>query len=252
MNKFSIDSFKHYFKDNDVVEMADIADFYCSEYGHTKSTTINWRIYALVQKGVLQRIGRGRFRFGKETTYIPEISHQLKSLYNKIYKKFPFTGICVWHTSFLNEFMQHQMGKFYYLVEVDKDAAEAVFYFLKEKNLSVFFNPNQKIFDKYIPENKNVYIVQPLVSEAPIREISGVFTVTLEKMLVDIFCDETLFAAQQGAEMRTVFNEALSKYTVNRSKMLRYADRRKKKISFEDYLKTISNYWQQNEFSAKL
>ena len=84
------------------------------------------------------------------------------------------------------------------------------------------------------------------------QEIGGITTVTLEKMLVDIFCDETLFAAQQGAEMRTVFNEALGIYTVNQSKMLRYADRRKKKQIFDDYLKTVSNYRQHNQNRATL
>ena len=140
--------------------------------------------------------------------------------------------------------MQHQAGKYYYLVEVEKESAEAIFYFLKEKNLSVFLNPNREILDKYIPENKDVYIVKPLISEAPVQETCKIITATLEKILVDIFCDETLFTAQQGAEMRTIFNEAFGVYTVNQSKMLRYADRRKKKAVFGDYLKTVSNYRQ--------
>ena len=136
------------------------------------------------------------------------------------------------------------MGKFYYLVEVEKDAVEAVFYFLKERNFSVFLNPNQDILDKYIPENKDIYIVITLVSEAPTQQIRRICTVSVEKMLVDIFCDETLFAAQQGAEMRTIFNEVLSKYTISQNKMLRYADRRKRKNDFNNYIKTTSNYRQ--------
>jgi hypothetical protein len=53
-----------------------------------------------------------------------------------------------------------------------------------------------------------------------VQKEKRVYTLFVEKMLVDIFCEETLFADQQGAEMRTVFNEALSKYTVNQRKML--------------------------------
>ena len=55
-------------------------------------------------------------------------------------------------------------------------------------------------------------------------------------MLVDIFCDDVIFAAQQGAEMRTIFKAAISKYTVNESRMLRYADRRGKKEVFKNYI----------------
>ena len=246
MNNLNVDNFKIHFKDKNVIEMANIVDFYRVEDEQIKSTTIRWRVHSLVQKGILQRVGRGKFRLGKSTNYFPEISLKLKSTYNKISKDFPFSRICVWQTSALNEFMQHQMGKFYYLVEVEKDATEAIFYFLKEKNLSVFLNPNQEILDKYIPENKDIYIVKTLVSEAPTQRIGKICTVPIEKILVDIFCDETLFAAQQGAEMRTIFNEVLSKYTINQNKMLRYANRRKRKNDFDNYLKTFSNYWQQN------
>jgi hypothetical protein len=244
MNKLNIDDFIFHFKDKDVFEMNDIVDFYRFADGQIISNTMNWRVYSLTQKGIMQRVGRGKFRLGNSKTFIPEISPKLKSLYNKIHKEFPFTTVCVWHTAVFNEFMQHQMGKFYYMIEVEKESAEAIFYTLKEQNLAVFLNPNQEILDKYLPENKDIYIVKSLVSEAPVQKVKGVCTLSIEKMLVDIFCDETLFAAQQGAEMRIVFNEALSRYTVNQSKMLRYANRRKKKASFENYLKTITNYRQ--------
>jgi len=246
MNNLNIDNFKVHFKDKNVIEIADIIDFYRVTDEQIKSTTIRWRVHSLVQKGILQRVGRGKFRFGKSTNYIPEISPQLKSIYNKILNNFPFIRVCVWHTSIFNEFMQHQIGKFYYLIEVEKDATEAIFYSLRERKLSVFLNPNQEILDKYVPENKDIYIIKTLVSEAPTQQIGKICTTSIEKMLVDIFCDEILFAAQQGAEMRTVFNEAFSKYTVNQNKMLRYADRRKRKNDFNNYLKTIPNYRQQN------
>jgi len=63
--------------------------------------------------------------------------------------------------------------------------------------------------------------------------------------LVDIFCDEVIFSSQQGAEKRTIFTEAFAKYTINQSKMLRYADRRRKKEELDQFVKTISNFWQQ-------
>lgn len=246
MDRLNVINFAKHFKGKDVFETTDIVDYYHFAHGQTKSTTVNWRIYSLVQKGVLQRIGRGKFSFGKSNIYNPEISHRLHTLYKTIHKKFPFTSVCVWHTSVFNEFMHHQAGKFYYLVEVEKESVEAIFYFLKEKKNTVFLNPNREIIDMYIPENKDVYIVKRLVSEAPVQKINEISTITLEKILVDLFCDETLFSSQQGSEMRTIFNEALCKYTVNHSKMLRYANRRKKKESFGIYLKTISNHWQQN------
>jgi hypothetical protein len=59
-------------------------------------------------------------------------------------------------------------------------------------------------------------------------------------MLVDIFCDDNIFSAQQGSEMKYIFNEAFRKYTINENRLLRYAERRRKKEDLINYLKTIS------------
>jgi hypothetical protein len=211
-----------------------------------KTTTINWRVYKLVQLGVLNRIGRGKFAVGKKRIYTPEISLKIKSIYTKIKKNFPYLRMCIWNTSSLNEFMIHQPGRFYVIIEVDKDAAQSVFYYLKENKFSVFIDPTQDLFEKYIPDEKESLIVKPLVTEAPLNVINRVYTATIEKMLVDIFCDDVIFAAQQGSEMRTIYQEAFYKYAVNESSIMRYADRRGKKESLREYLSTISNLRQKN------
>lgn len=195
--------------------------------------------------GVLNRIGRGKFETGEGKSFMPEISPKLKSIYSKIKKEFPFLKICIWHTSVLNEFMLHQSGNFYILIEVEKEATQSIFYFLKEANYSVFIDPTNDLLEKYLPTNKDSIIVKPLVTEAPIQSIKGIDTITLEKMLVDIFCDNVIFSAQQGAEMRTIFKEAFSKYTINESRMLRYADRRRKKENFKEYINPPTNLRQQ-------
>ncbi len=133
--------------------------------------------------------------------------------------------------------MIQQPGRFYLMVEVEKDAVQSVFFFLKEARYSVFIEPTKEIIEKYIPDEKETLIVKSLVTEAPLQKIEGINMVTIEKMLVDIFCDKIIFSAQQGSEMRTIFKEALNKYTVNENRMLRYADRRRRKERFSDYLK---------------
>jgi hypothetical protein len=137
--------------------------------------------------------------------------------------------------------MVHQPGRFYLLVEVEKEALNPVFYFLKEAKYPAFVNPTQEIIEKYLPREKEAVIVKPLVSEAPIQNIKGVNTASLEKMLVDIFCDNVIFSAHQGSEMRKIFMEVFTKYTLNQNRMLRYADRRRKKENFNQYLNSITN-----------
>lgn len=199
----------------------------------------------MVQEGALQRIGRGKFRLGEGRKYIPEISTLTKSIFKKLKAEFPYAKFCVWNTSVLNEFMQHQPNRFFLLVETDKEITNSAFYFLRDIKKTVFIEPTKDILEKYLVNEKEVLIIKPLISEAPTQYINEVETATIEKILVDIFCDDVIFSAQQGAEKRTIFNEAFTKYTINQSKMVRYADRRRKKEELNKFVQTISNLWQQ-------
>ena len=201
--------------------------------------------------GVLTRIGRGKFSLGAGKIFVPDIANKLKTINSKLKKEFPFLDICLWNTSAINEFMIHQPGRFYILIEVEKDAAQSVFFYLKEAKYSVFIEPTKDLIEKYIPYEKETLIIKPLVTEAPLQKIDGLNTVTIEKMLVDIFCDEIIFSAQHGSEMRTIFKEAISKYVVNENRILRYVNRRRKKESFIKYWDSIpknlgTNLRQQN------
>lgn len=192
--------------------------------------------------GVLTRIGRGKFILGETKVYSPVVSTKQKSLFNKLKKEFPYVNVCIWNTSILNEFMKHQPGVFSFIIEVEKDVTLSVFYFLKELKYSVFIEPTTDILEKYLPIDKEVFIIKSLVSESPTQLVKGISTISIEKLLVDIFCDDIIFSAQQGTEMRNIFNVAFSKYTVNQSKMLRYASRRRKKEVIQEYLSTIQIY----------
>jgi hypothetical protein len=238
-DKLNIEELKDFLKDKESFETSDIVKFYLQKEPQVKTTTINWRVYNLVQLGVLNRIGRGKFTIGVKRIYTPEISSKIKSVHSKLKKEFPYLKICIWNTSSLNELMIHQPGRFYLLIEVDKDATQAIFFYLKESKYSVFIEPTKDLIEKYIPDEKETLIVKSLVSEAPLQTINKINLPAIEKILVDIFCDDVIFAAQQGSEMRIIFQEALKKYTVNENRMLRYADRRRKKESFREYLNSF-------------
>lgn len=246
-DKLNIDQLKSHFKEQQVFGNRDIMEFYRGVEPEVKETTVNWRIYTLVQSDVFSRIGRGKFTLGQGRNFVPQISSNLKKIYTKLHKQFPYLQICVWHTSVINELMLHQPGRFYTLVEVEKDAIENVFYALKENKHNVFLNPSADILSRYASGEKETTIVKSLVSEAPMQKINSVQTITIEKMLVDIFCDETIFASQQGGEMQNIFREAFSRYTIHESRMLRYADRRRKKEGFDNYLNKVSKFRQQTK-----
>lgn len=135
--------------------------------------------------------------------------------------------------------MIHQPGRFYQLVETDYDATESVFYFLKEIRKDVFLKPSQQTLIQYAADKKEIIIVANLVTEAPLLVIEKATTATLEKMLVDIFCDEVLFGAHQGTELKNIFQNAFEKYIVDEPKLFRYASRRKRKKELQEFMSTI-------------
>jgi len=230
-----------FFETTERFETTDIIAFYKQLNPDVNPKTVNWRVYSLVQLGIINRVGRGKFKLGSQRIYLPDISPKIKTIYSKIKKEFPFLNICVWNTSTINEFMRHQPSRFYFLIEVEKDSIQSIFYFLKELNYAVFSDPTSDILEKYLPNNKDILIVKSLVTEAPTQNIKGIDTISLEKLLVDIYCDNVIFTPQQGVEMRTIFESALTKYAVNQSRMLRYASRKGKKEKFSKYLNSISN-----------
>jgi hypothetical protein len=135
--------------------------------------------------------------------------------------------------------MLHQPGQFYTILEVEKNVMESVFYALKELGKDVFLDPPEEILNKYVLNLREPIIITRLTTEAPTQEIDNVNSTTLEKMLTDIYCDQTLFAAHQGAEMQNIYRVAFEKYIVSTAKMLRYANRRNKKTEIEEFMNKI-------------
>lgn len=251
-NKLHINHLQEWFGKDQVIDNNQIISFYRSFEQEVKKGTVNWRIYRLIQMEVLERIGRGKFVLGTQSLFIPNIPQKLKTFNYKLNKNFPFLDYCLWTTSVLNEFMLHQPGRFFFLVEVERDAVESVFFFIKELKYSVFMEPSNELLDRYLPDEKETWIVKSLVTEAPIQIISGIPSTTIEKLLVDLFCDTVVLDAQQGSEKDRIFKEVYEKYTINESKMLRYADRRRKKKEFGDYLNKVSKFRQQNNIAANI
>ncbi|MCK4530131.1 MAG: hypothetical protein KAU44_03060 [Candidatus Marinimicrobia bacterium] len=225
-----------YFANKTQFSVHEIQEYYERKEPNIKTATVNWRIYDLVQNNVITRVGRGNYSLEIKEEYQTNISKKQKSIFNKLKRSFPYLQVCIWDTQSISEFMIHQPLNSYLIVEVEKDGLKSVFYNLKESNYPVFIDPNRDIIENYVPINKQSIIIKPIISESPLLQMDNILTASLEKILVDIFCDKDLFDAYQGNELRTIFREAISKYTINMNRMIRYASRRGKKEKFLNYI----------------
>lgn len=228
-----------YFKSNTQLSREKLVSLINKDFPELSLGTITVYLSKLKKAGIINNPARGVYSISDKQIFNPEINQNLKKIYNKIQRDFPFIDICVWNTKWLSDLMRHQPFKNFTIIEVDKEAEEQVFNAVSEWTKNVYFNPDEEILERYISTNtEEVTIVKNLVTEAPTTKNNKIVIPTLEKLLVDIIIDKELFAAQQG-ELEFIYNSAFKKYAINTAKMKRYAIRRNKESELEKMINTI-------------
>jgi DNA-binding PadR family transcriptional regulator len=230
---------ENYFKSNTQLSRDELGNLISRDFPELSEGTITVYLSKLKKAGIINNPARGIYSITDKQVFNPEINQNLKKIYNKIHKEFPFIEICVWNTKWLNDLMRHQPFKNFTIIEVDKEAEEQVFNAISEWTKNVYFNPNEEILERYISSNtEEVTIIKNLVTESPTGKNNKIVIPTLEKLLVDIIIDKELFAAQQG-ELDFIYKSAFDKYDVNKAKMKRYAIRRNKEQDLERMISRI-------------
>ena len=227
--KLHIDTFKSKFKDLESISVNDIFSFYQKYDSKVKKTTINWRIYTLVNEGIIQRIGRGKYKLGKQKEFAPVVSEENQILYLKLKEEFPFLNISIWSTKWIAQWMLHIPNNYETIIEVEKGSEENVFYFLSDIRGNVFLNPSKDILDKYANRNESIVIIKNLITDAPLQDIKQIKVPSIEKILVDLIVDTELYTAYQGRDLDSIIENALQYNTIKKDTLFRYADRRRKK-----------------------
>lgn len=211
--------------------------FYRQIEPELKENTFRWRIYLLKTKKIISTISRGLLTLTYKPLFEPETGETERKIYAKIEKQFPALKQCIWSTKAVNEFMLHIPGKFITILQVEKEALEPVYEFLKEQNFrNVFIQPGEKEIERYIYETDTAIILQTLISKSPTQKVKTISTITIEKMIVDLYCDKKLFSAFQGSEFVLIINNAYSRYSIDFTKLFGYAKRRRKESYLKEFL----------------
>jgi hypothetical protein len=188
-----------------------------------------------------------RSRDGQEPNSIfePLINEQMSSVNTVLSKDFAALSNCIWTTEWLNEWTIHQSIQTYTLVEVEDSATESVFYHLRDNGFkNVFLKPDALLINRYISDAENPIIIQKLLLRSPLMSVKtsqnrSVIVPKLEKILVDIFCDDVLFAAYKGLEQDLIFQRVVKQYAFDLKTFFAYAERRKRKTQIEQYYAQI-------------
>lgn len=213
----------------------ELFEFYKKSEEHLNESTFRWRIYELKKEGVLSNIKRGVYVLDHKKKFQPVLSRSIKMLYNMIKTRFPYIEISVWETSWLDDFMNHQIFNSFTIIEVDKEVVNSVYNMLKEKKDRVYMNPSEKDVENYIL-GENAIIIRPIVKEAPVQDIGKVKVSKMEKILVDLYFDKILLRSYQGNEMKHIFKRIFDEYEINLTTLYRYARNRSIKDKFKEYI----------------
>lgn len=172
------------------------------------------------------RIARGVYAASsRKNTFTVELTTDEIELAGALKKQFPFAPFCIYNGKALSPLQHHLSNNSMTYIETDRFATESVFEFLKERTDKVWLTPDADMLYRYVDLSKGGIIVKPLVTEAPLQDIDGVRTPTLEKLLVDIRRDAD-FSYLQGTEAERMWENAQSLYFVNTTRLKRYAQRR--------------------------
>jgi len=229
------------FKDNESFTREELFHFYRYYEPELKEGTFGWRIYDLKNRNIIKPLKRGLYVISYKPKYKPDISPNLLKVAKQLAERFDEVKHSIWETVWLNEFAQHQTSKAILFIEIEKGFEESLYYALKD-NLykEVFVNPDEKAIDFYIAESNQPVIIKKLLTRAPLlkrteRKIKF-YTPTLEKILVDLFAEERLFYYLQGAELMHIYENALSNYTINFTKLFSYAKRREREQDIKQFM----------------
>ena len=212
----------------------EIEQYVLNEAGkEMNEAAIYKRINKLLDSGVLVRIGQGLYCFSDKRKYDysfeEPISYQVLDVLNK---SFPNNlEYIVYESTILNEFLNHLLAHSVTIIEVPKNYAEDIFWALQESGFKdVMLNPTSDERYKYNPS----IIIKNMVTKAPIKLKEH--KITIEKLVVDIICDNLLNQFYEGAEKQRMIKEIFDKYAVKYDSVKNYAKRRK---AFDELIKYI-------------
>lgn len=234
--EFSRSQLRNQLQSGKHISREDLFAFYKQFEPDLKQATFRWRIHDLKQKKLITVASKNTFATTFQPVFQPTLKRSEEKIFSQLQKAFDGLRMCVWSTEALHEFMLHLPNRSMTILEVEKEALNAVYHFLKDQKFTVFLQPNRRELQRYVFDSKSPIILLPLITKAPLSKSGKTISVSLEKMVVDLFCEKDIYEAFQGAELAHIINNACSKYAIDTTRLLNYAERRRRRFQLLDFL----------------
>jgi len=164
----------------------------------------------------------------------------LKRKAQAIAQNLTYTTYCVWNVGILSSFSRHQFLASYDIVEVDKEAINSALEILPEPMAPCFIEQALLSVNILSFGQHRSTVVKALIKEAPLEKREGISVPSLEKIIVDLFCNGPALSFLGESEASIIIENLVSQYSFNIDALLRYAGRRGKKKEIEELLSQIN------------
>lgn len=203
--------------------------------------TFSWYLTKLIESGKLQRVAHGKYAIGAKQQFLITPTDEQFGLNEELKQKWPFAHFCIYNGSVISTLQHHLSANNITYIETEREAVTAVFNHLRDEGKAAYLRPTRELIYNYIDLSQPSIFVKPLITESPVQECSGILVPTLEKLLVDLQKDKDFFYLQE-AEGLNIFQNALSLYSINESRLLRYASRRGIRKEIKTIIQTINSH----------
>ena len=197
----------------------------------------------MIEASKIEHVGRNKYRRIEDKVNIVQYENRYSETALQIIaimnSEFPLVEYRVWELSWLNEFVNHQLGCNYIFLEVENYGCEFVFEkIITEFGGKVLLKPDQNQILRY--GTNDSIIIERLISESP-KGKKEPYNLAIEKLIVDLFGNKRLKEMISPGDLPTALDSIFSVYEVDQVKMFRYARRRNKEIELREFLQNRTN-----------
>ena len=225
---------------NDFVGIEEI--FLFAKANETEKDAIRKALTRFVDKGEIFRAGRGVYGFFCKSVYTPKLNEQTKRLSEILIENFPYLDFTITDTSFFAEFMNLQPFATVLLIETKESAIIPIISNFQKQNINSYAQKDYPKIERYIKSDVLILLRAYFASNPNPIKCGKVKYASLEKILVDLVCDTDIFGQYQASELENIYQNAIAKYAVNYSKLLKYAKARNRKSECISLLETTEEY----------
>lgn len=188
---------------------------------------ITYLLSKMRSERLIMQVGYGKYRLFScadvKSNYTYNHSNEYKKIEMEIYENYPYVDFQIWELIQLNEFINHQIAKNVFIIEVEPMLVDAVFDLLHKQYPYALFSPS---IEQYYRQKgiENDIVVLKLISEAP--SMLPDHSCCIEKIMVDLFSNKFTGNLIEHSEYPMILEEIFRKYIIDENKLFRYAKRR--------------------------